>query len=163
MVSKQPEEESGEESANSPDAGGTPARGGECMLFDNGIFAMARRSHPVRLVLAGEVDFSSIPQLTAALLDATDGAGVLHVDLADAYFCDLAALRTIIGLGPHSEQQPPRRRARSVVLHNVPDHVGRVLRIVGWDTTPGLTIVTGVSSTEVTGVSSTDQSPCPTS
>lgn len=119
----------------------------ERILFGNEIFSIARRSDPAELVLAGEIDFPSIPHLTAALLDAADGSGVLHIDLADIYFCDLAALRTIIGLGQHSEGQQPPRWAGSVVLHNVPVHVARVLQIVGWDTTPGLTIDTGTPST----------------
>ena len=107
---------------------------------DNDIFSIAHRGDPVQIVLAGEIDFPSIPQLTAALLAAADGSGVLHVDLADVYFCDLAALRTIIGLDQHSGDQQPRQQARPVFLHNVPAHVERVLRIVGWDTTPGLTM-----------------------
>ena len=97
------------------------------MLFGNENFSIARRSDPVELVLAGDIDFSSIPQLTAALLDAADGSGVLHVDLADVYFCDLAALRTIIRLGQHSEDQQLWHRARPVVLHNVPVHVEKVM------------------------------------
>jgi ABC-type transporter Mla MlaB component len=120
----------------------------ERIIFDNQIFSIARRSHPVQLVLAGEIDFPSLPHLTAALLDAADGCSVLHVDLADVHFCDLAALRTIIGLGQHSEDQQPPRRASSVVLHNVPIHVEKVMRILGWDTTPGLTIDTGRTSTQ---------------
>ena len=125
----------------------------ERMLFDNENFSIARRSDPVELVLAGDIDFSTIPHLTAALLDA-DSSGVLHVDLADVYFCDLAALRTIIGLGQHSEDQQPWHRARPVVLHNVPVHVEKVMRIVGWDNTPGLTIDTRRTSTR-------DQQPSP--
>lgn len=121
----------------------------ERVLFDNENFSIARRSDPVELVLAGDIDFSSIPHLTTALLDAAGGSGVLHVDLADVYFCDLAALRTIIGLGQHSEGQQPWHRARPVVLHNVPVHVEKVIQIVGWDTTPGLTIDTGRTSTQV--------------
>ena len=118
----------------------------ERILFGNENFSIARRSDPVQLVLAGEIDFPSVPHLTTALLDAADGSGAVHVDLADVYFCDLAALRTIIGLGQHTEDQQPQRRARSVVLHNVPVHVEKIMRIVGWDTTPGLTIDTGGSS-----------------
>ena len=117
------------------------------VLFDNGGFSIARRSDPIQLVLAGELDFPCIPQLTAALLDADDGSGVRHVDLAGVYFCDLAALRTIVGLSQHSDNQQPRHRARPVVLYNVPDHIERILRILGWDTVPGLTIDTGIRST----------------
>lgn len=123
----------------------------ERMLWGNKDFSIARRSDPAQLILAGDIDFPSVPHLIAALLDAADSSGVLHVDLADVYFCDLAALRTIIGLGQHREDQQPRRRARSVVLHNVPAHIERVMRIVGWDTTPGLTIDTGGTSTQQPG------------
>ncbi len=127
---------------------GSPALSrSERILFDNEVFSIARRSDPVQLVLAGEIDYSSIPYLAAALLDAAGGCAVLHVDLADVYFCDLAALRTIIGLDQHSQDLQLRRWARSVVLHNVPGHVEKVLRIVGWDATPGLTIDTGGPST----------------
>ncbi|HTT55336.1 MAG TPA: STAS domain-containing protein [Streptosporangiaceae bacterium] len=115
----------------------------ERVLFDNGIFSIARRDDPEELVLAGEFDFPSIPHLTVALLDAAGGSGALHVDLADVYFCDLAALRTILGLGQHGGNLQPPRRARSVVLRNVPVHIERVVRIVGWDTTQGLTMGAG--------------------
>jgi ABC-type transporter Mla MlaB component len=129
-------------------AGGTAPSRSARMLFDNEVFSIARRGDPVQLVLAGEIDSPSLPHLAAALLDAADGSAVLHIDLADVYFCDLAALRTIIGLGQHSQEQQLRRRARSVVLHNVPIHLEKVIRIVGWDTTPGLTIATGRTSRE---------------
>lgn len=124
----------------------TESSSNQRVLFDNGSFSIARRSDPLQLVLAGELDFPCIPQLTAALLDADDGSGVRHVDLADVYFCDLAALRTIIGLSQHSDNQQPPRRKRPVVLYNVPDHIERILRILGWDTAPGLTIDTGTPS-----------------
>lgn len=125
---------------------GRAASSNQRILFDNGSFSIARRSDPVQLVLAGELDFASIPRLTAALLDAAGGAGVLHVDLAGVYFCDLAALRTIIGLSQHRHDQQPPRLARSVVLHNVPAHIERVLQILGWDSASGLTIDPGTSS-----------------
>ena len=127
-------------------AGCAPSRSART-LFGNEIFSIAWRGDPVHIILAGELDFPSLPQLTAALLDAADGSSVLHVDLADVYFCDLAALRTIIGLTQRSETQQSRRQARSVVLHNVPAQIEKILRIVGWDTTPGLTIDTGTTTT----------------
>jgi ABC-type transporter Mla MlaB component len=126
---------------------GRAVSGNQRMLFDNGVFSIARRSDPVQLVLAGELDFPSIPRLAAALLDAVDGSGVLHVDLADVYFCDLAVLRTIIGYSQRDDGQQPPHRARSVVLHNPPGHIERILQILGWATAPGLTIDTGASAT----------------
>jgi STAS domain len=114
------------------------------VLADNGHFSISRRndSDPLHLVLAGEIDVSSVPALAAALPDAADAAGVLHVDLADVYFCDLAALRVIIGLDLSSDPPGPRP-VRPVVLHRLPAALEKILRIIGWDTAPGLTIDSG--------------------
>jgi len=111
----------------------------------HGHFSISRRSDPVQLVLAGEIDVSSVPALAAVLPDAADDAGVLHVDLADVYFCDLAALRVIIGLDLGSEPPGPRP-VRPVVLHRLPASLEKILRIIGWDTAPGLTIDSGCTS-----------------
>lgn len=118
------------------------------ILADNGHFSISRRNgtDPVQLVLAGEIDVSSVPALAAVLPDAADGAGVLHVDLADVYFCDLAALRVIIGLDLGSEP-PGARPVRPVVLHHLPASLEKILRIIGWDTAPGLTIDSGHAGT----------------
>jgi anti-anti-sigma regulatory factor len=131
---------------NGRDPAGRAASSNPRTLFGNGSFSIARGSDPVQLVLAGELDYASIPRLTDALFDAADGSGVLHVDLAGVYFCDLAALRTIIGLSQHSQDRQPPRLARPVVLHNLPTHIERVLQILGWDSASGLTIATGMSS-----------------
>ena len=48
-------------------------------------------------------------------------------------YCDLAGLRAIIRLTGTAH-------ARRVVLHDVPWRLQTVLRIVGWDSTPGLVI-----------------------
>jgi hypothetical protein len=111
----------------------------------HGHFSISRRSDPVQLVLAGEIDVSSVPALAAVLPDAADDAGVLHVDLADVYFCDLAALRVIIGLDLSSDPPEPRP-VRPVVLHRLPASLEKILRIIGWDTAPGLTIDSGCTS-----------------
>jgi len=151
MAGNEPGQRTGEELKSQPypapsyagHGGPESAPDQELELFGNENFSIARRGEPLQLVLAGEIDFPGIPQLTAALRDATDGSAVIHVDLADVSFCDLAALRTIIGLGRPFEDQEPRRVAQSVILHNVPRHIENVMRIVGWDTTPGLTIDSG--------------------
>ena len=123
---------------------------GTRVLADNGHFSISRRndSDSLHLVLAGEIDVSSVPALAAALpdaADAADAAGVLHVDLADVYFCDLAALRVIIGLDLSSDPPEPRP-VRPVVLHRLPAALEKILRIIGWDTAPGLTIDSGRTS-----------------
>jgi anti-anti-sigma factor len=90
-----------------------------------------------RLVLAGDIDQATTPALAAALSQALDGSGEIHLDLAGVEYCDLAGLRMLIGLtGSDGEgQQPPRR-----VVHHLPAHLRNVIEILGWDTAPGLAI-----------------------
>jgi anti-anti-sigma factor len=117
------------------------ASGSSSVLAGNEHFFIARRSHRAQLLLAGELDICSTPRLTAALSDAADGTGVLHLDLAGVHFCDLAALQAIISLIQATDHQ--QRPARSVVLHHLPAQVEKILRLTGWDTLPGLTIDPG--------------------
>jgi anti-anti-sigma regulatory factor len=117
------------------------ASGSSSVLVGNEHFSIARCSHPAQLLLAGELDICSAPGLTAALSDAADSTGVLHLDLASVHFCDLAALQAIISLTQASDHK--QRPARPVVLHHLPAQAEKILRITGWDTLPGLTIDTG--------------------
>jgi anti-anti-sigma regulatory factor len=119
------------------------ASGSSSVLTGNEHFSIAHCSHPAQLLLAGELDICSVPGLTAALSDAADSTDVLHLDLADVHFCDLAALQAIISLTQASDRQ--QRPARPVVLHHLPAQAEKILRITGWDTLPGLTIDTGGS------------------
>lgn len=123
------------------DAPAARAAASGSVLAGNEHFSIARRSHPAQLLLAGELDICSAPALTAALADAADGTGILHLDLAGVHFCDLAALRAIISLTQASDHQ--QRPARRVVLHHLPAQVEKILRLTGWDTLPGLTIDPG--------------------
>ena len=85
------------------------------------------------LVIVGEIDEDTYPVLVARLNELAAGASEFHFNLAGLEYCDLAGLRAIIRLTgtPH---------ARRVVLHDVPSRLQTVLRIVGWDSTPGLVI-----------------------
>jgi hypothetical protein len=47
-------------------------------------------------------------------------------------YCDLAGLRAMIQLAGG--------RPRRLVLHGIPPRLQAVLRIVGWDSTPGLVV-----------------------
>lgn len=66
------------------------------------------------------------------------GACTITRDLAGVEYCDLAGLRAIIRLagsaGSHDHE------GTRLVLHEVPGYLVAVLQILGWDTTPGLTI-----------------------
>src|SRR5512135_156969 len=47
------------------------------MLLDTEILSIAHHGDPVHIILAGELDYPSLPQLTAALLAAAEGCGVV--------------------------------------------------------------------------------------
>ena len=70
-----------------------------------------------RLILAGEIDETVIPALTAAISQAADGAGEIQIDLAGVDYCDLAGLRILIGLQGGDGHRAPR----AVVLHSDED------------------------------------------
>jgi hypothetical protein len=76
----------------------------------------------------------------------------VHVSLAEVDYCDLAGLRAIVmltgadGLGHDGEghsQNGDGRHRRRVVLHEMPSQLQTVLRIVGWDSIPGLALLDG--------------------
>lgn len=93
-------------------------------------------ARPPRLILAGDIDEATYPVLTAALAKITAGPGEIHIDLSAVTYCDLAGLRTLTGLAGGGGPQRPRQ----VILHRPPAHLAEVLHILGWDTTPGLTL-----------------------
>jgi len=74
---------------------------------------------------------------------AADGSGEVHIDLAGVDYCGLAGLRVLTGLGDgDGQEQLPRR----LILHHLPAHLSEVLRILGWDTAPGLAIASTSAS-----------------
>jgi ABC-type transporter Mla MlaB component len=104
------------------------------VVYDDGVLRIDRIARPPGLALTGEIDEVSYPALIRALGDLAERAEI-HVDRAGVAYCDLAGLRAIIRLA-----RPGLRAPRPVVLHQVPPQLLSVLRIVGWDVTPGLTI-----------------------
>lgn len=104
-------------------------------MHDDGVLRLARTDHPPGLVIAGEVDEAGYPALIVALGAVRELAEV-HVGMAEVSYCDLAGLRAIVLLA-----DPGPGQHRRVVLDQLPPQLLTVLRIVGWDTTPGLTIV----------------------
>lgn len=118
--------------------GERPASDGRRVLAGNDQFSLTRRGDPVQLVLAGELDLRSVPELSTALAGMAGRAGILHLDLAGVRFCDLTALRAILKpTQPSGHHQNP---ARAVVLHHPSVQVLRILQLTGWHTLPGLTI-----------------------
>ena len=83
------------------------------------------------LVLGGDIDEATYPDLIAALKRLPRDHAGLHVDLSALTFCDLAGLRAIVGLADTSTP---------VILHRVPQRLRTVMKILGWDQEPGLMI-----------------------
>jgi ABC-type transporter Mla MlaB component len=113
-------------------------------VYDDGVLRITNTTDPPGLAIAGEIDESTYPGLLSALQRSADGRAEIHFSLGGLKYCDLAGLRAIVcATGVDSCEgsfngRPGHRRA--VVLHEIPPQLITVLRIVGWDSTPGLTL-----------------------
>jgi ABC-type transporter Mla MlaB component len=87
---------------------------------------------PPGLRLEGEIDASNILDLAAALTIATTTLQVIHLDVARLESIDLAGVSL---LARTARSLPP---GGALVLHALPSHLHRVVRLAGWDQTPGL-------------------------
>ena len=87
---------------------------------------------PPGLRLEGEVDASNIVALAAALAIAVAALPEVHLDLAGLESIDLAG----VCLLARTARSLPQGGA--LVLHPLPSHLRRVVRLAGWDQTPGL-------------------------
>lgn len=107
-------------------------------MADDRVLRISRNGSRPDLVLAGEIDEFSYPDLTASLAHAVSaGRGDIHIDLGGVEYCDIAGLRAIVcATGSPGEAQPSRR----VVLHSVPPQLRKVLRILGWDALPAVVV-----------------------
>ena len=106
-------------------------------VFEDGALRIGVAGSPALMVIAGDVDEATYPGLVGVLQRAAEDHGPIQVDLAGVEYCDLAGLRAIVGMTRaigHDHIGP-----RSVALNGVPLHLTVVMRIVGWDSTPGLT------------------------
>jgi len=110
----------------------------EHAVYDDGVLRVTRSGSPPVVALAGEIDESTYPGLVAALAAAVDEQSEIHFDFAGVAHCDLAGLRAIVcvtGAGHDGN-----RSWRRVVLHRLSPELETVLRILGWDCTPGLAL-----------------------
>lgn len=97
----------------------------------------AYTSPPPTLFLGGEIDEVAYRDLLRVLeLAAGSQRHLLAVDMADVAYCDLAGLRAIISLT--NALPPGSAGVDQLVLHHLPMQLKTVLRVLGWDATPGL-------------------------
>jgi ABC-type transporter Mla MlaB component len=94
-------------------------------------------SPPPTLFLGGEIDESTYRDLLRVLeLAVATKRHLLRVDMADVMYCDLAGLRAIVSLA-HAGK-PGSTSVDQLVLQHLPIQLRTVVRILGWDATPGL-------------------------
>jgi ABC-type transporter Mla MlaB component len=106
--------------------------------YDDGVLRITYTGSPASLAIAGEIDEYTHAGLVDMLRNLTDGLHEIHINLADMVYCDLAGLRAIILLAGGSTNHDGG--GTRLVLHEAPGQLKTILQILGWDTTPGLTI-----------------------
>jgi ABC-type transporter Mla MlaB component len=113
---------------------------GDRAVYDDGVLRITSTDDPPGLAIAGEIDESTYPGLMVALRRFTDGPAEVHFSLSGVSYCDLAGLRALVRVTGASGDGAPCNGGgtRRVVLHGVPPQIVTVLRIVGWDSIPGL-------------------------
>jgi ABC-type transporter Mla MlaB component len=114
----------------------------DCAVYDDGVLRITNTDDPPGLAIAGEIDESTYDGLVGALGTFAHGPDDVHVSLGGVSYCDLAGLRAIVCVTGADGGEANRYGGdtRRVVLHEVPAQLATVLRIVGWDSTPGLDV-----------------------
>jgi anti-anti-sigma factor len=98
--------------------------------------ALLTETHGLRL--AGDLDFSTVPQLTEALREVPHGVD-LQLDLTELILVDSAGLHALLGLAR-------TRGNRSLILVDPPASVMRSLEIAAIDQHPAVEIRQGSAS-----------------
>ena len=88
-------------------------------------------SYPPGLAMGGDIDEETFSALIEALFKLAGNTVGVHIDLSAVQFCDVAGLHSIIRL---------TGAGLPVFLDGVPAPLCNVMRILGWDDTPGLVI-----------------------
>ncbi|WP_169806783.1 STAS domain-containing protein [Actinomadura macra] len=102
--------------------------------LDTALLRIASASGSPWLRLTGDVDVSNAPDLARALRAAdARSPGDVHLDLSGVDFIDVAGLRAITKAARALDD-----RERVLVLHSVTPHLDKLVRLIGWDATPGL-------------------------
>ncbi|GAA3525525.1 hypothetical protein GCM10022419_000250 [Nonomuraea rosea] len=89
----------------------------------------------VGLRIEGELDHSTLPALTRALASMTSGDRGFCVDLSGLAFIDTGGLRALVKAAAALHDDGG---ARVLTLRSAPPQVRRLLKLTGWNHTPGL-------------------------
>ncbi len=113
----------------------------DCVVYDDGVLRITNTDDPPGVAIAGEIDESTYDGLIGVLGKFAHGPAEVHVSMAGVSYCDLAGLRAIVCVtGAGGADGNANGGTRRLVLHEVPPQLASVLRIVGWDSTPGLAL-----------------------
>ncbi|MFG2366713.1 STAS domain-containing protein [Streptomyces mirabilis] len=113
----------------------------ERLLRDDPLLRVISTTCPSGLRFEGEIDLCSRELLAAALDEAVRfGSGDLHVDLTHITFIDVAGIRIMTTVAKTLSLD-----GRRLLLHATPPGAHRVIRLMGWETTPGLMHCIGVT------------------
>ncbi|MCG5212576.1 STAS domain-containing protein [Streptosporangium sp. KLBMP 9127] len=101
--------------------------------FDGALLRIRVTAEPPGLRVEGEVDLNNLAAFTESLTEAVKRMpGDVHLDLAELSFIDLAGLRVI------ADTATALCDGRNLVLAPVAPHVHHLIKMIGWDATPGL-------------------------
>ncbi|MFK0168698.1 MEDS domain-containing protein [Streptomyces sp. NPDC090306] len=105
-------------------------------LYDDAVLRLVPyfRSGRRAVRVAGTVDHRTTQALAAALEAVRGWSGDVWLDMGDLEFIDLAGLRALVAA---AERLPDGRRLHIVELAPL---LSRVVSVVGWDTSPSLTV-----------------------
>ncbi|MFJ6214127.1 STAS domain-containing protein [Streptomyces sp. NPDC092296] len=114
-------------------------------VYQDGLLQVVRTAGGGALALSGDVDASNVTRLARVLsTEARRPAGPtgppasVHLELSGLEFMDVGGCRLLV----HTAQALFGDGERRLVLHGLAPHLRRVMRVVGWDRTPGLDIPT---------------------
>ena len=84
----------------------------------------------VRILLAGDVDFSTQESLSNAIEEAltVDSAKEIQVDMTKAIFIDSSVIRALLKL-----QEKAKAKGKSMSIWNCNDHIREIFVIGGFD------------------------------
>lgn len=108
--------------------------------YYDGRLQITSTGRPPVLALAGQINEHNRTGMADTLSRLSGRHREIHISLRDVTSCELGGLRAIILLTGACSDDHGGTPNRLVVLHDVPPHLTSILRILGWDRTPGLLI-----------------------
>lgn len=105
------------------------------IVYADDVLRVERISPPPGVRLFGEVDLDNCAHVRSVLIaQSVETAADLYVDVGSLYFIDVAGLRTLVEAA--RRLQPDRR----LVVSSASEELCRLVRLAGWDRTPGLVL-----------------------